>query len=142
MPFTDHTLEIDRCRTHYRRGGKGAPVVFLHGASGAPVVLPFMDKLATRFDVIVPDHPGYGLSAEPEWLENIHDVAYFYLDFLAALKLEKAVIVGSSMGGWMAMEMAVRNSARFASLVLVSPAGGRAEGAAPADIFLLSPEEM
>jgi len=123
MPFTDHTVEVDKCKTHYRRAGKGAPVVFLHGASGAPVVLPFMDKLATRFDVIVPDHPGYGLSDEPEWLENIHDVAYFYLDFLAALKLEKAMVIGSSMGGWMAMEMAVRNTARIGSLVLVSPAG-------------------
>jgi len=142
MPFTDHTLEIDRCRTHYRRGGKGSPVVFLHGASGAPVVLPFMEKLATRFDVLVPDHPGYGQSDEPEWLENIHDVAYFYLDFLQALKLEKALVIGSSMGGWMAMEMAVRNTARIGSLVLVSPAGVFAEGAQPADIFLLPQEEM
>ena len=142
MPFTDHFIEVDGCRTHYRRAGKGAPLVFLAGASGAPVVLPFMEKLAERFDVVVPDHPGYGQSDEPEWLENIHDVAYFYLDFLAALKLEKTAIVGSSMGGWMAMEMAVRNTSRIASLVLVSPAGVRAEGAAPADIFLLSPEDM
>src|SRR5919206_4241152 len=142
MPFTDHHLELDKCKTHYRRAGKGTPVVFLHGASGAPVVLPFMEKLASRFDVIVPDHPGYGQSDEPEWLENIHDVAYFYLDFLAALQLERAVIIGSSMGGWMAMEMAVRNTARIASLVLVSPAGIKAEGAEPADIFLLPPEEM
>jgi pimeloyl-ACP methyl ester carboxylesterase len=141
MPFTDHTIELVGCRTHYRRGGSGTPLVFLHGASGAPVVLPFMEKLASRFDVIVPDHPGYGQSDEPQWLENIHDVAYFYLDFLAALKLERAVIIGSSMGGWMAMEMAVRNTARIGSLVLVSPAGIAAKGAEPADIFLLSPEE-
>ena len=116
--------------------------MFLHGASGAPVVLPFMEKLATRYDVLVPDHPGYGQSAEPEWLENIHDVAYFYLDFLQALKLEKAIIVGSSMGGWMAMEMAVRDTSRIGSVVLVSPAGIFAPGAEPADIFLLPQEEM
>ncbi|HUQ76662.1 MAG TPA: alpha/beta hydrolase [Burkholderiales bacterium] len=142
MAFTDHFIDVDRCRTHYRRAGKGTPLVFLHGASGAPVVLPFMEKLATRFDVIVPDHPGYGESDEPEWLENIHDVAYFYLDFLAALKLEKAVIIGSSMGGWMAMELAVRDTARIASLVLVSPAGLFAPGAEPADIFLMPQEDM
>jgi pimeloyl-ACP methyl ester carboxylesterase len=142
MPFTDHFIEVDGCRTHYRRGGKGAPLVFLAGASGAPVVLPFMEQLATRFDVLVPDHPGYGQSDEPEWLENIHDVAYFYLDFLQKLDLHKAVIVGSSMGGWMALEMAVRNTARIGSLVLVSPAGIRADGADPADIFLLPQEEM
>jgi len=141
MPFTDHYLELDGCRTHYRRSGKGTPLVFLHGASGAPVVLPFMETLARRFDVIVPEHPGYGLSDEPEWLESIHDVAYFYLDFLDSLKLERAVIVGSSMGGWMALEMAVRNTSRIGSLVLVSPAGIAAPGAEAADIFLLSPED-
>jgi pimeloyl-ACP methyl ester carboxylesterase len=142
MPFTDHFIEVDRCRTHYRRAGKGPPLLFLHGAGGAPQVLPFMERLAQRFDFIVPDHPGYGQSDEPEWLENIHDVAYFYLDFLSALKLEKTVIIGTSMGGWMAMEMAVRNTSRIASLVLVSPAGIQAEGADPADIFLLSHEDM
>src|SRR4051812_11707329 len=142
MPFTDQVAEIAGCKTHYRRAGKGAPLVFLHGAGGAPIVLPFMEKLATRFDVIVPDHPGYGQSGEPEWLENIHDVAYFYLDFFAHLGLQKTILVGSSMGGWMAMEMAVRNTSRIASLALVSPAGIKAPGAEPADIFLLQPEDM
>ena len=141
MPFTDQFIEIDRCKVHYRRGGKGQPLLFLHGAGGMPVVMPFMEKLAERFDVIVPDHPGYGQSDEPEWLENIHDIAYFYLDFLAQLKLERVALVGNSMGGWMAMEIAVRNTSHLASLTLVSPAGVRAEGAAPADIFLLSPED-
>lgn len=141
MPFTDHTITVDGCRTHYRRAGKGAPLLFLHGAGGMPVVLPFMERLAQRFDVIVPDHPGYGQSDEPEWLENIHDVAYFYLDFLQALDLQRVALIGNSMGGWMAMEIAVRNTARIASLVLVSPAGVVAPDAPPADIFLLSPED-
>ena len=141
MPFTDHTLELDGCRTRYRRGGKGTPLLFLHGAGGMPVVLPFMEQLAQRFEVIVPDHPGYGRSDEPDSLENIHDLAYFYLDFVAALKLERVVLVGNSMGGWMAMEIAVRNTSRIASIVLVSPAGIAAPGAEPADIFLLSPED-
>jgi pimeloyl-ACP methyl ester carboxylesterase len=141
MPFTDHYLELVGCRTHYRRGGSGTPLLFLHGAGGMPVVLPFMEKLAQRFDVIVPDHPGYGQSDEPEWLENIHDIAYFYLDFLAHLKLEQVVLVGNSMGGWMALEIAVRNTSRIASLVLVGPAGIAAPGAEPTDVFLLSPED-
>lgn len=146
MAFTDHYIEVDGCRTFYRRAGRSSserkPLVFLHGASGAPVVLPFMEKLATRYDLLVPDHPGYGKSDEPQWLENIHDVAYFYLDFLEALNLENAIIVGSSMGGWMAMEMAVRDTSRIAGLVLVSPAGLFAPGAEPADIFLLPQDEM
>lgn len=142
MKFADTYVEIDGCRTHLRRGGAGEPLLFLHGASGAPAVMPFMEKLAQRFDVLVPEHPGYGLSDEPEWLENIHDAAYFYLDFLKALDLRNTVVVGSSMGGWIAMEMAVRDTSRIKSLVLVSPAGIAAPGVQPADIFLLPPEEV
>ena len=142
MKFEESFVEVDGCKVHLRRGGKGEPLLFLHGASGAPVVMPFMEKLAQRFDVLVPEHPGYGKSDEPEWLENIHDVAYFYLDFLKQLNLRNVTIVGSSMGGWMAMEIAVRDTSRLKSLVLVSPAGIAAPGARPADIFLMPPEVL
>ena len=142
MKFVESTVEVDRCKVRLRRGGTGEPLLFLHGASGAPVILPFMEKLAQRFDVLVPEHPGWGMSDEPEWLENIHDVAYFYLDFLKQLSLSRVTVVGSSMGGWIAMELAVRDTARLKSLVLVSPAGVAAPGVQPADIFLMPPEEM
>ena len=142
MNFSDTFVEVDGCRTHLRRAGKGEPLLFLHGASGAPVIMPFMEKLAQRFDVLVPQHPGWGRSDEPVWLENIHDLAYFYLDFLKQLDLRNVTVVGSSMGGWIAMEMAVRDTARMKSLVLVSPAGVAAPGVQPADIFLMTPEEL
>jgi len=142
VTFSDTFVEVDGCKTRLRRGGRGEPLLFLHGASGAPVVLPFLHKLAERFDVLLPEHPGYGQSDEPEWLENIHDMAYFYLDFLARLELRNATIVGSSMGGWIAMEMAVRDTSRIKSLVLVSPAGVAAPGVQPADIFLMPPEDV
>ncbi len=142
MNFSDGFVELDGCRVHLRRGGAGNPLLFLHGASGAPVVMPFMEKLAERFDVLVPEHPGYGQSDEPAWLENIHDMAYFYLDFLKQLGLKDVTLVGSSMGGWIAMEMAVRDTSRLSSLVLVSPAGIAAPGVKAADIFLMSPEDV
>ena len=142
MSFTESFVELDGCRVRLRRGGSGEPLLFLHGASGAPAILPFMEKLAQRFDVLVPEHPGYGKSDEPEWLENIHDAAYYYLDFLKHLGLSKVTVVGSSMGGWIAMEMAVRDTSRIKSLVLVSPAGVAAPGVQPADIFLMAPEDV
>ncbi len=142
MSFAESFAELDGCRVRLRRGGRGEPLLFLHGASGAPAILPFMEKLAQRFEVLVPEHPGYGLSDEPGWLENIHDVAYFYLDFLKQLDLSKVTVVGSSMGGWIAMEMAVRDTSRLKSLVLVSPAGIAAPGVQPADIFLMAPEDV
>lgn len=142
MSFTDSYVDVDGCRVRLRRGGSGVPLLYLHGASGAPVIQPFMEKLATRFDVLVPEHPGYGLSGEPEWLENIHDMAYFYLDFLSALNLNDVVLVGGSLGGWIAMELAVRDASRIQSLVLIAPAGIKAPGVQPADIFLLSDEDQ
>lgn len=142
MKFNQSFIEVDGCKVNLRRGGSGQPLLFLHGASGAPLLLPFMEKLAERFDVLVPEHPGYGLSEEPAWLENIHDVAYFYLDFLKHLELDNVILIGNSMGGWMAMEVAVRDTSRLASVVLVSPAGIRAPGVQPADIFLMPDEEL
>ena len=142
MKFGQSWVEVDACRIHLRRGGSGQPLLFLHGASGAPVILPFMEKLAERFDVLVPEHPGYGRSDEPGWLENIHDAAYFYLDFLKQLDLRDVTLLGSSMGGWMAMEIAVRDTSRLKSVVLVSPAGISAPGVQPADIFLMPDEQL
>ena len=142
MSFQQSFLEVDGCRVNLRRGGAGEPLLFLHGASGAPVILPFMERLAQRFDVLVPEHPGYGLSDEPAWLDNIHDVAYFYLDLMEAMDLRNVTLVGNSMGGWMAMEIAVRDTSRLRSVVLVSPAGIAAPGVQPADIFLMSDEQL
>ena len=79
--FSTSVLAVRGCRIRLMRGGAGSPLVVLHGASGANV-LPFMQQLAQKFDVIAPEHPGFGESDTPDWLDNIHDLAYFYLDVL------------------------------------------------------------
>src|SRR5258706_7048321 len=101
-----------------------------------------MEKLAQRFDVLVPEHPGFGESDEPEWLENMHDLAYFYLDVLRSLELRGVHVVGSSLGGWLALEMAVRDASRIKSLLLIGAAGISVAGVTPGDTFLWSPEEL
>src|SRR5262249_7025476 len=135
-------LDIDGCRLNLRRGGSGEPLVYLHGSNGVPAIQPFMETLSGRFDVIVPEHPGFGGSDEPDWLENMHDLAYFYLDFLKRLDLRGVHLVGSSLGGWLALEIAVRDTSRLESLLLVGPAGISVPGMTPADTFLWSPEEL
>jgi len=142
MAFSERFIEVDGCRLNLRRGGSGEPLLYLHGASGAPAVLPFMEKLAQRFDMLVPEHPGFGASDEPGWLENMHDLAYFYLDVLESLGLRGLHLVGSSLGGWLALEMAVRDASRLKSLLLVGPAGISVPGVKPGDVFLWSPEEL
>lgn len=142
MTFKQSFIEVDRCRISLLRGGDGDPLLYLHGANGAGTAQPFMDTLARRFDVLVPEHPGFGLSDEPEWLENIHDLAYFYLDFLREMGLSDVTVVGSSIGGWLALEMAVRDSSRIRSLVLVAPSGIQVPGLKTGDIFLWTPEQL
>ena len=73
------------------RGGSGPPLIFLHGASGHVGWLPFLDRLSRSFDVIAPEHPGFGQSDDPAWLESVGDLACFYLDMMDALKLDAYV---------------------------------------------------
>lgn len=129
------------CKVALRRAGKGEPLLFLHGAQGAPLWLPFMAELARRFEVIVPEHPGFGLSDTPEWLDNVADLAFFYLDFMAALGLERVNLVGASLGGWIAAEIAVRDRHPLKTLILAAPAGIHVKGLNPADLFLWSREQ-
>src|SRR5579883_2000121 len=95
-------VDIRGCRINLLRGGKGSPLLYLHGGGGGGIWLPFLDKLAQRFDVLAPEHPGFGRSDTPSWLDNLSDLAYFYLDVLEALELERVHLVGHSFGGWIA----------------------------------------
>lgn len=133
-------VTIAGCRTYVMRGGEGPPLLYLHGAGGG-VWQPFMARLSRRFEVIAPEHPGFGRTDTPDWFETIHDVAYFYLDLMEALDLRGAHVIGSSLGGWIAAEVAVRSTARMASLTLIGPSGLHVKGVPKPDIFLWTPEE-
>jgi len=125
-----------------RRAGKGPTLLFLHGAGGVPGWLPFFDKLSDRFDLLVPDHPSFGKSPKPEWLDEIADLAYFYLDVIDELKLKDVHVVGHSMGGWLALEMAIRSQQRMKSLTLLASVGIRIKGNPVANLFIMTPEQL
>ncbi len=142
MPFgTNETVRIADCSVNVMRGGKGAPLLFLHGAAGVGAWLPFMAALSEHYDVIVADHPGFGRSDTPKWLDQLSDVAYFYLDFIEALDLDHVHLVGNSLGGWIAAEMAIRNTSRLRTLTLIGAAGIHVNGVPKGDLFLWGPEE-
>jgi pimeloyl-ACP methyl ester carboxylesterase len=121
--------------------GDGPPLVFLHGIDYFAQHRPFLDRLAAEFRVIAPRHPGFGASSRPGWMRTVGDIAYLYLDLLDRLSLENVLLVGSSFGGWVAMELAVRSTARLGGLVLIDSLGlkfgGRAE-VEITDIYALS----
>jgi pimeloyl-ACP methyl ester carboxylesterase len=123
------------------RGGAGSPLLMLHGGGGAGIWLPCMAALARKYDVLAPEHPGFGASDTPAWLDTISDLANFYLDFLDRLDLKGVHLMGSSLGGWIAADLAVRNSSRLASLTLIGAAGIYVKDIEQADSFLGNDEQ-
>jgi pimeloyl-ACP methyl ester carboxylesterase len=139
--MNSRSLTLDGCQLHLLRGGQGDPLLFLHGASGGGTWLPFMQDLAADYDVLAPEHPGFGQSSDPPWLDTVSDLAYFYLDLLDALDLDRVHLVGTSLGGWLAAEMAIRSTARIRSLTLVCAVGIMADGAPIPDASRLPADE-
>ncbi len=137
---TSEFIEVAGCNIEVLRGGSGPALLFLHGAGGASAWAPYMDRLAENFDVVVPSHPGYGRSDTPDWLDRLTDLAFFYLDFIEQLDLDHIHLVGNSIGGWIAAEMAVRSCQRLESMTLVAPAGIHVKGVPKGDIFLWDAE--
>ncbi len=134
-------VTVAGCKTLVLRGGKGRTILYLHGASGGGVWQPFMQDLAKRYEVIAPEHPGFGQTDTPDWLDRMEDLAYFYLDFMKQQDLRDVHLIGSSFGGWLAAEIAVRSTQRISSLTLIGAAGLRPRGVEAPDTFLWKPEE-
>ncbi|MGD9617007.1 MAG: alpha/beta fold hydrolase [Alphaproteobacteria bacterium] len=125
--------------------GTGPPLLFLHGGDYVAQNRAFLDRLAQRSRVVAPRHPGFGHSQRPSWFRTVHDIAYLYLALLDRLDLDNTVLVGSSLGGWVALEMAVRSQARIGRLVLIDSLGvkfGDREQRDIADIYALPADEV
>ena len=114
--------------------GTGRPLLFLHSGEGLQPRRPWLDLLAARFRVVAPHHPGFGESALPDWFGTVDDLAYLYHDLARTLGLQDAVLVGADFGGWIAAEMAVRNTQHFGHLVLAAPLGIKLGGVTDRDI--------
>jgi pimeloyl-ACP methyl ester carboxylesterase len=123
------------------RGGAGSPLVYLHSAAGEAVHAALED-LADDHDVIVPLFPGFGESEGIDAIDGIEDAAFHLLDVLDALELRSPAVVGLSLGGWLAAELATRSPERVGKLVLVSPVGLYIDGAPVGQIFGRSPAEL
>ena len=125
--------------------GTGRPLLWLHGEEGLDPGASFLDGLTAHGRVVAPSHPGFGHSPEADDVETVDDLSYLYLDLLAARDLREVVVIGASLGGWIAAEMAVKCAERLAGLVLVAPMGikvGDRETRDIPDIFALHPDEV
>ena len=122
--------------------GSGRPILVLHGGGGPQTVASLASALSKRAHVLVPTHPGFAGEPRPEWFDSIDDLAFAYLDLLERLDLRDVVVIGSSMGGWIASAMALRDTTRLSGIVLVDAAGIQVEGHPIADVSSLTPDEL
>lgn len=133
---TSSQIDVAGKKTQLTRGGKGPPLLYLHSALGETEWTRFHEKLARQFDLLVPAHPGFALSAGLDQIDDVVDVAWHYVDLIDHLQLETVPIVGFSLGAWIALQLAILRPERVSRLVLVASAGLHLEKAPVAEIFL------
>ncbi|MFF0344967.1 alpha/beta fold hydrolase [Kribbella sp. NPDC004875] len=126
--------------------GAGRPVLLLHGGGGPQTVAGFGARLADELParVVVPTHPGFGGTPRPEDLTTIRGLARVYADLLDRLDLTEVLVIGNSIGGWIAAELALLHSAatRVGELVIVDGVGLQVAGHPVADFFALTLPEV
>lgn len=141
MQFETLTQDIDGVRTVIKAIGNGPAVLALHGAATIEGY-DWARGLADRFRVYLPFHPGFGESAEAPHITGMQDMVVHNLRLIEALGLTRPHLMGHSMGGWMAAEMAAVAGEKFSKLVLNAPAGFNHPDHRGADLGAIPPEEF
>ena len=140
----ERTLDVRGIPTHMFEAGASSspPLLYLHGTFLGNLWLDFHLALTQQLHVFAPDTPGFGLTARPDWMRDMSDYVLYFRDLLDTLGLEKVTLVGHSLGGWMAAELAVWYPERVEKLVLTNAAGIRVKGSPIADLFAMNAQEV
>jgi pimeloyl-ACP methyl ester carboxylesterase len=139
--YTEERYDVNGIDTAVFTAGDGPPLVYFHGAgtvTGFDSLLP----LADRFKLVVPNHPGYGASADDPSIDSIQDYILHYLDLLDQLGIDEFTLVGLSMGGYMAAMFGIQQPHRVKRLALLAPIGMRVPEHPIVDIFSVPDEEF
>ena len=141
-------IELGNVSLELTELGTGRPILLLHPGHPAGRIdptSPALELLAKRGRVIVPTHPGFGMEAAPHELTTVDDLAYLYLDLMETMELRECAVVGTSFGGWIVAEMAVKTTERMSHLVLADAVGikaGNREARDIADIYAVTDKQL
>ena len=134
----ESTVRIGENDVQMFSGGSGPPLLYLHGAGGNAGWQAFHEALAQSHTVHAPSQPGFNGTPKPQWVSTITDLAHFNLEMVQRLGLTQYVLVGHSMGGWVAAEMAAMGQENLKGLVLIDAVGIRPKQGEIAEIFMVS----
>ena len=138
---TTTKLDVAGASITMRSSGEGEPLLVLHGELGFPGWMKYHNILSNEYKVYAPSHPGFDDSDRIDWMMEVRDLAGWYLEAIDDMGLNEVNLVGFSLGGWIAAEMAVMDPHKFRKLVLVAPTGIKPEEGEIYDIFLNLPTD-
>ena len=136
------TVTVGTKQVRLLEGGSGAPLLYLHSAGMDVEWLEVHERLAKKFRVLLPAHPGFADSTGLEEVDGIFDLVLHYTDLLDVLGLGAVPMVGTSLGGWIAAEIAALYPSRAAKLVLVDAVGIWIDGTPIRELFGTRPPEL
>ncbi|MBM35599.1 MAG: alpha/beta hydrolase [Actinomycetota bacterium] len=134
-------VELPSQVARVQHGGEGPPLLLLHSEANTSSWSDFHDELAASFEVYAPIHPGFGGEETPNWLTDVSDLSFHYKDLLEALNLKNPLVVGTSLGAWIAADLAIHFSSCLKGLVLFGPLGLRPTEPLP-DLFIMQLPEV
>jgi pimeloyl-ACP methyl ester carboxylesterase len=136
MIYHDDIISVRGRHVRLLRGGSGRPLLYLHDP-WSYTWQSVHDRLAAQHDVVFPIHPGFEGADGLEEMDRMEDLVFYYLDLLDVLRLEQPILLGVSLGGWLAAEFAIRYAGMLRALVLVDAMGLRVSAASATDLFQL-----
>lgn len=139
------TISIADVELEVFEAGRGPATLFLHETLGVASAGRCLERIAESRRVIAPSHPGFGASSLPGWLDSVEGISHLYLGLLDRLGLDRVDLVGCSIGGWIAADLATKAPERLRRLVLVGPVGikiGPVDRLDLPDIFALAPDTV
>ncbi len=136
--WTEEVVHVAGTDLTVIQGGSGRPLLVLHEELGYPGWLRWHSTLARHRTLHIPLHPGFGKSPRVEWVLSMRDLACFYARVLREMHLSPIDVMGFSLGGWLAAEMAANCAHQFQRMVLVAPAGIRPPEGEIMDMFCVT----
>ena len=140
--WTEEKVAVAGTELQILRGGSGDPLLILHDEMGQPGWLKIHEELAKNYSVIAPSLPGFGVTDRLDWVMNVRDISTWTLWALDDLGLSNLNVLGFSLGGWLAAEMATQDTRVFKKMALAAPPGILPPTGEILDMFLIVSKEF